>query len=38
MKVIVSRIEREKEEAMLTDMPVWIHNALILLGHKFYWD
>jgi len=36
--MIISRIEREREEAMLADMPVWVHNALILMGWKFHWD
>jgi len=35
---VVSRIEREREEILLTEMPVWAHNALVSLGWRFYWD
>lgn len=37
-KRIISRIEQEKEKELLRDLTVQIHNALIELGYKFYWD
>jgi len=35
---VVSRIERERGEILLAEMPIWVHNALVLLGWKFYWN